>query len=73
MNWVRAVLITALFFARTPAKGQDLLRVHFFDVGQGDAILIQSPSGQSAVYDGGRNSGILLANSRGWASPKSTL
>jgi beta-lactamase superfamily II metal-dependent hydrolase len=61
VNWVRAVLITALFLATTPANGQDLLRVHFFDVGQGDAVLIQSPSGQSAVYDGGRNSGSLLA------------
>lgn len=31
------------------------LRVHFIDVGQGDAVLIQSPYGQNVVYDAGEN------------------
>jgi beta-lactamase superfamily II metal-dependent hydrolase len=29
------------------------LRIHFVDVGQGDAVLIQSPSGQTVIYDAG--------------------
>jgi beta-lactamase superfamily II metal-dependent hydrolase len=31
------------------------LRIHFVDVGQGDAVLIQSPSGQNVVYDAGED------------------
>jgi len=31
------------------------LRVHFVDVGQGDAVLIQSPSGQNVIYDAGEH------------------
>jgi competence protein ComEC len=31
------------------------LRVHFVDVGQGDGILIQSPSGQNVVIDAGED------------------
>jgi competence protein ComEC len=31
------------------------LRIHFIDVGQGDAVLIQSPSGQNVLYDAGED------------------
>ncbi|MET0213211.1 MAG: hypothetical protein ABW292_09425, partial [Vicinamibacterales bacterium] len=31
------------------------LRVHFIDVGQGDAVLIQSPSGLNVVYVAGEH------------------
>ena len=47
------LLITLLLACASPALAQTPLRVHFFDVGQGDAILIQSPSGQNVVYDAG--------------------
>jgi competence protein ComEC len=37
------------------------LELHFIDVGQGDAVLIRSASGQTALYDGGRSAGTVLA------------
>lgn len=35
------------------ALAQAPLRIYFFDVGQGDAVLIQSPSGETVLYDAG--------------------
>lgn len=32
----------------------DVLEIHFIDVGQGDAVLLRSPTGQNVLYDGGR-------------------
>ncbi len=37
------------------------LRVTFFDVGQGDAIFVQTPSGHDLLIDGGRNEKVLSA------------
>lgn len=31
------------------------LKVYFFDVGQGDSILIQTPKGENVLIDGGNN------------------
>jgi len=36
-----------------------LLRVHFFDVGQGDAIFIEAENGNQVLVDGGPNSSVL--------------
>ncbi|WP_405099801.1 ComEC/Rec2 family competence protein [Oceanobacillus sp. FSL H7-0719] len=37
----------------TTAEANDLMRVHFIDVGQGDSILIQTPERQNILIDGG--------------------
>ena len=55
------VFILTLLLSATNVAGRDLLRVYFFDVGQGDAVLIQSPSRQNLVYDGGRSTRGMLA------------
>ena len=44
------------FFFQKPVNG---LKVHFLSVGQGDAELIQTPSGQSVLIDGGPNSSVV--------------
>jgi len=57
----------ALFLTVQPIAARDLfaasngLRVHFIDVGQGDSILIQSPSGATVLIDGGPGNGMALA------------
>jgi len=35
------------------------LAVHFLDVGQGDAVLIQTPDGYDVLIDGGKSSAVL--------------
>src|SRR3989338_168164 len=50
-----AVLLTAAWF-----NGQDgNLQVHFFDIGQGDGILIRTPSHQNIIIDGGPDNGFI--------------
>jgi competence protein ComEC len=51
MRHLVAVLVTLLVVC-VPTAAQ--VRIHFVDVGQGDAILIQAPSGQNVLYDGGQ-------------------
>ena len=56
-------LLTLLLVAcSTPqAVNAQELTLHFIDVGQGDSVLIQSPSGQNVLYDGGRRDDDALA------------
>jgi competence protein ComEC len=46
-------LCLGVWLATAPAAPPRLLRVSFLDVGQGDATLIQDPSGAAVLFDGG--------------------
>ena len=50
------ILVWLALYERRPGEH---LSVYFFDVGQGDAIFIESPSRQRILIDGGRNRKIL--------------
>lgn len=51
----------------TPAAEDDSegLRITMIDVGQGDAVLLESPEGQTVLYDGGPARGNVLDQLRG--------
>jgi competence protein ComEC len=58
MRTLRVLLAFVLLLASPWLSAQEPpppLRVHFVDVGQGDGVLIQVPTGQNVVYDAGEN------------------
>jgi len=55
MRFATSVLLLVAFVS-APAAAQDLV-IRFFNVGQGDAALITSPEGKTALIDGGDNNG----------------
>ena len=70
MNWIRKypreVVIGALILSNIfvwvavyQRQSGDLLAVYFLDVGQGDAILIDSPTHRQVLIDGGKNRQVL--------------
>ena len=54
---VIAILLTIFFLFSSFSEAK--LRVSFLDIGQGDAILIQTPSGHDMLIDGGPSDKIL--------------
>lgn len=50
---ILAVLLGGGAVAQSAQPG--VLTIRFLDVGQGDAVLITAPEGQSILYDGGRS------------------
>jgi competence protein ComEC len=57
---VVAVIFVVLFsYGAWQESRQQKLQVTFFDVGQGDSVLIQTPSHQTILIDGGPDSGVL--------------
>ncbi|MEM9336880.1 MAG: MBL fold metallo-hydrolase [Patescibacteria group bacterium] len=55
-------------FAGAQPTNDNLLKVHFLDVGQGDATFIESPDGVQVLIDGGKDSSVLreLGKVMGW-------
>lgn len=52
-------LLTLLALREWSARPDGLLRVDILDVGQGDAILLTSPSGKQVLVDGGPDDSVL--------------
>jgi competence protein ComEC len=63
-----AVLVATAGFAFSSRDEAPRLRVTVLDVGQGDAILIQTPDGQDILVDGGPGRAVLraLGNELSW-------
>ena len=58
---LRLAALAALLVIPAPAAGQfeEVLRITFLDVGQGDAVLIRAPEGQTALIDAGPGRDIV--------------
>lgn len=53
------MVVTLLIWSPAVFRESSTLRVVFFDVGQGDAIFIESPNGTQVLIDGGPNNSVL--------------
>lgn len=64
-NNKKIILGMAVFFAALglalayTSTSSGALEVHFFDVGQGDAIFIETPAGTQVLIDGGRDARVI--------------
>src|SRR3989344_4619746 len=52
-------LVTCIWYAIAAEDRRGSLTVSFLDIGQGDSIFIQAPSGRQMLIDGGRGSAVL--------------
>lgn len=53
------LLILAFSSAQSAGVQDGLLKIYFFDVGQGDAIFIQAPNGSQVLVDGGPDAAVI--------------
>lgn len=62
------VSIPIFYFSQTSKAEKKLLEVSFLDVGQGDAILIQTPFDQNILIDGGPDDSVIeeLSENLAW-------
>ena len=49
----------AILWSRVAGGPDGLLHIHFLDVGQGDSILVVTPSGRQALIDGGPDGDVV--------------
>ena len=60
-RFITALIALAVLCGCTgQAQSGETLELHFVDIGQGDAVLIRSPSGQNVLVDGGRKDDEVL-------------
>ena len=62
VSLVAAVVLAvaaALLWARATGGPDGLLHVHFLDVGQGDSVLVVTPSGRTMLIDGGPDGDVV--------------
>jgi len=62
------IVFGGLLLSLTTTQSSPYFEIHFLDVGQGDAVLIQTPDGYEVLIDGGKSSAVLqqLANEQSW-------
>jgi competence protein ComEC len=58
------ILVNIFIWSASSASNVSELEVYFFDVGQGDAILIKSPSGKKMLIDSGPDRSVLAELSK---------
>ena len=56
---VLSALTMVIWMAVAQASTSGVVRVTFLDVGQGDAIFVQAPSGAQMLIDGGKNRAVI--------------
>jgi len=61
---VLALVVAVIWWALASASTSSEMTVTFLDVGQGDATLIESPSGVQVLIDGGKNRAVIRELSR---------
>jgi len=61
---VLSFFAASIVYANLAEERRGLLTVSFLDVGQGDSIFIDAPSGRQMLIDGGPNSSVLRQLSR---------
>ena len=56
---VALAVAAGILWARAAGGPDGLLHVHFLDVGQGDSVLVVTPSGRKLLIDGGPNGDVV--------------
>jgi competence protein ComEC len=56
---VMAAIVIIMWYAAIKEDRHGLLKLTFLNIGQGDAIFIDAPSGRQAIIDGGPDSSVL--------------
>lgn len=56
---IALAVAAAILWSRVAGGPDGLLHIHFLDVGQGDSILVVTPSGRQALVDGGPDGDLV--------------